>query len=106
MYRECGYIWGVGRGLARFARIALDDGCPDRCIELMAGAEALSPAGSESDVAVLDRARTALGEATSAACWTAGQAMPLERLLRLAEELPPAVEIPVAPELVGRIGDR
>ena len=103
MYRECGYVWGVARGLARFGRIALDAGSPDRCIELMAGAEALAPAGDEGDRAVIDRARAALGEGTSAACWTAGQAMPLERLLRLADELVPAVEFAVAPELVGRI---
>jgi tetratricopeptide (TPR) repeat protein len=103
MYRECGYLWGVGRGLARFARIALDEGAFDRCIQLMAGAEALAPAGDEGDRAVIDRARVALGEGTSAACWTAGQAMPLERLLRLADELVPADEIAVAPELVGQI---
>jgi predicted ATPase/DNA-binding SARP family transcriptional activator len=103
LYRESGYMWGVGRGLARFARIALDDGYPDRCLELMAGAEALAPAGEENDRAVVDRARAALGEGTSAACRAAGLAMPLERLLRLADELVPAVEIAVAPELVGRI---
>ncbi len=103
MYRESGYMWGVGRGLARFARIALDDGLADRCIELMAGAEALSPAGDESDEEVIDRARTALGQGTSAACWAAGQAMPLERLLRIVDELVPAMEVAVAPALVGRI---
>jgi hypothetical protein len=96
-------MWGVGRGLARFARIALDDGLPDRCVELMAGAEALAPAGDEIDREVIDRARGALGQGTSAACWAAGQAMPLERLLRLVDELVPAVEIAVAPKLVGRI---
>ena len=96
MYRECGYMWGVGRGLARFARIALDDGLPDRCIELMAGAEALSPAHDESDREVTDRARVALGEGTSEACRAAGQAMPLDRLLRLADELVPAVGIAVS----------
>jgi tetratricopeptide (TPR) repeat protein len=103
MYRECGYVWGVARGLARFARIALDEGSPERSIELMAGAEALAPADDDADRAVVERARAALGEGTSAACWTAGQAMPLERLLRLADELVPAVEIAVAPELVGQI---
>ena len=72
MYRESGYMWGVGRGLARFARIALDDGLPDRCIELMAGAEALSPAHDESDREVTDRARAALGEGTSEACRAGG----------------------------------
>ena len=103
MYRECGYMWGVGRGLARFARIALDEGLPDRCIELMAGAEALAPALDERDREVIDRARAALGEGTSEACRATGRAMPLDRLLRLADELVPAVEIAVAPELVGRI---
>jgi tetratricopeptide (TPR) repeat protein len=103
MYRECGYMWGVGRGLARFARIALDEGLPDRCIELMAGAEALAPALDERDREVIDRARAALGKGTSEACRATGRAMPLDRLLRLADELVPAVEIAVAPELVGRI---
>ena len=103
MYREGGYLWGVARGLARFARIALEDGLPDRCIELMAGAEALSPAEAARVRESLDAARAALGEATSAACWTAGQAMPLDRLLRLAGELVPAAEIAVVPELVGSI---
>jgi len=96
-------MWGVGRGLARFARIALDDGLPERCIELMAGAEALSPAGDESDGKVIDRARAALGQGRSAACWAAGEAMPLERLLRIVDQFVPAVEIAVAPVLVGRI---
>jgi tetratricopeptide (TPR) repeat protein len=103
MYREGGYLWGVARGLARFARIALEDGLPDRCIELVAGAEALSPAEAQAAREALEAARAALGEATSAACWTAGQAMPLDRLLRLADELVPAVEIAAVPELVGRI---
>ena len=103
MYREGGYLWGVARGLARFARIALEEGLPDRCIELMAGAEALSPAEAERAREALDSARAALGEATSAACWTAGQAMPLARLLRLADELVPAVDIAAVPELVGSI---
>ena len=68
----------------------------------MAGADALSPVEAESGREALEGARAALGEATSAACWMAGQAMPLDRLLRLADELVPAVEIAV-PELVGRI---
>ncbi len=103
MYREGGYVWGIARGLARFGRVALEDGLPDRCLELMAGAEALSPAPGRIDREVIDRARAALGEASSAACWTAGQAMSLDRLLRLADELVPAVEIGVGPALVGRI---
>ncbi|HET6362340.1 MAG TPA: tetratricopeptide repeat protein [Gemmatimonadota bacterium] len=103
LYRESGYMWGVGRGLARFARIALDDGLPGRCIELMAGAEALCPVQDASDRKVLDRARATAGEGTSAACWATGHAMSLERLLRLADELVPAVEIAVTAGLVRQI---
>ena len=103
MYREGGYLWGTARGLARFARIAFADGLPERCIELMAGADALSPAEAEAGREALEGARAALGGAKSAACWMTGQAMPLDRMVRLAGELVPAIEVTVVPELVGRI---
>ena len=96
MYREGGYAWGVARVLRRFARLALEDGRPDRCVELMAAVEALSPAEAERGQEALDRARQALGPATSSACRAAGRAMTLDQLARIVDDLIPSVEIPIA----------
>ncbi|HUF90460.1 MAG TPA: tetratricopeptide repeat protein [Gemmatimonadota bacterium] len=96
MYRKGGYSWGVARVLRRFARLALEDGRPDRCVELMAGVEALSPAEADRGREPLDRARRALGPATSAACREAGRAMTVDQLARHVDDLIPSVEIPIA----------
>lgn len=94
MHRDGGYVWGVARVLGRFARIALEDGRPDRCAELLGGVEALSAteAARLEDLAAL--ARAALGDGTEAACRTAGRMMTLDQLVRRVDELIPAVEIP------------
>ena len=96
MYRKGGYSWGVARVLRRFARLALEDGRAELCVELMAGVEALSPAEAERGREPLDRARRALGPGTSAACRTAGRAMTMDQLARLVDDLIPSVEIPIA----------
>lgn len=97
IYRDGGYLWGTARVLARFARLALADGHADRCLELMGGVDALSPAEAARGTDTIEGARSALGPATSEACWTAGRVMSLEQLQRLVDESIPALQISISP---------
>jgi hypothetical protein len=83
--------------LARFARLALADGHADRCLELMGGVDALSPAEAARGTEMIEGARSALGPATSEACWTAGRVMSLDQLQRLVDESIPALQISISP---------
>jgi predicted ATPase/DNA-binding SARP family transcriptional activator len=94
MHRDGGYLWGAARVLGRFARLALEDGAPDRCAELLGAVEALSATEAARLADIWERARAALGDGTAAACRTAGRVMGLDQLTRRVDELIPAVEIP------------
>jgi tetratricopeptide (TPR) repeat protein len=97
IFRDGGYLWGTASVLARFARLALEDGHADRCMELMGGVDALSPVEAARGSETIERARSALGTATSEACWTAGHVMSLDQLQRVVDDLIPALQISIAP---------
>ncbi|HZO25051.1 MAG TPA: tetratricopeptide repeat protein [Chloroflexota bacterium] len=95
IWHKLGNTRGVASGLAGLAGIAVRQGAPERAARLYGAADAARQAGGgvvePTDRSVQDgsiaEARAALGEATYAAAWAAGRALPTRQMI--AEALEP-----------------
>jgi non-specific serine/threonine protein kinase len=96
IYQELGYVYDMALSLGRAAGVAAGNDHPERALRLAGASAAQCAVIGVSQPAIfqarsermLERARQALSEASQAALWAEGQAMPLEAAVGYALEQP------------------